>query len=63
MVRFSKDCWLKTSIEYEPNGMCKLGAVVTNQGYSDWSTQGYKTGPSDKYFRIRENLEIISLNS
>jgi uncharacterized protein len=53
MVRFSKDCWLKTSIEYEPNGMCKLGAVVTNHGYSDWSTQDYKTGPSDIYFRIR----------
>ncbi|MED1625165.1 DUF1349 domain-containing protein [Bacillus pseudomycoides] len=53
MVRFSKDCWLKTSIEYEPNGMCKLGAVVTNHGYSDWSTQNYKKGPWDLYFRIR----------
>lgn len=53
MVRFSKDCWLKTSIEYEPNGMCKLGAVITNNGYSDWSTQNYKKGSSDIYLRIR----------
>ncbi|MGG2014845.1 DUF1349 domain-containing protein [Bacillus sp. S10(2024)] len=53
MVRFSKDCWIKTSIEYEPNGPCKLGVVVTNYGYSDWSTQNYSKGPLDLYFRIR----------
>lgn len=53
MVRFSKDCWIKTSIEYEPNGSCKLGAVVTNHGYSDWSTQNYTQGLLDLYFRIR----------
>jgi uncharacterized protein len=39
MVRFSSNCWLKTSVEYEPDGPAKLGAVVTNLGYSDWSTQ------------------------
>ncbi|QHT70714.1 DUF1349 domain-containing protein [Rhodocytophaga rosea] len=39
MIRFSPDCWLKTSVEYEPDGASKLGAVVTNHGYSDWSTQ------------------------
>ena len=39
MVRLSADCWLKTSIEYEPGPTNRLGAVVTNAGYSDWSTQ------------------------
>lgn len=39
MVRLSADCWLKTSVEYEPDGPSRLGAVVTNHGYSDWSTQ------------------------
>jgi regulation of enolase protein 1 (concanavalin A-like superfamily) len=39
MVRLSKSCWLKTSIEFEPDKMNRLGAVVTNAGYSDWSTQ------------------------
>jgi regulation of enolase protein 1 (concanavalin A-like superfamily) len=39
MVRVSKSCWLKTSIEYEPGCPNRLGAVVTNAGYSDWSTQ------------------------
>jgi regulation of enolase protein 1 (concanavalin A-like superfamily) len=39
MVRLSPDCWLKTSIEYEDGVINRLGAVVTNGGYSDWSTQ------------------------
>jgi uncharacterized protein len=39
MVRVSPECWLKTSIEFEPNWPSRLGVVVTNQGYSDWSTQ------------------------
>ena len=39
MVRVSDECWVKTSVEFEPKEDNKLGAVVTNQGYSDWSTQ------------------------
>ena len=39
IVRLSGDCWLKTSIEYEVDRPNRLGAVVTNAGWSDWSTQ------------------------
>jgi uncharacterized protein len=39
MVRVSDECWIKTSVENELNEPRKLGAVVTNHGYSDWSTQ------------------------
>lgn len=39
MIRVSDHCWVKTSVEYEPEGANKLGVVVTNYGYSDWSTQ------------------------
>lgn len=39
LVRFSESCWLKTSVEHEPEGPARLGAVVTNSGWSDWSTQ------------------------
>ncbi|MDZ7606167.1 MAG: DUF1349 domain-containing protein [Cyclobacteriaceae bacterium] len=39
MVRVSDECWMKTSVENELNEPRKLGAVVTNHGYSDWSTQ------------------------
>ncbi len=51
MVRVSKFCWLKTSIEYEPGGQNRLGSVVTNAGYSDWSTQDIS--PSVDQFRLR----------
>jgi regulation of enolase protein 1 (concanavalin A-like superfamily) len=39
MVRVSPACWLKTSVEFEPDGLNRLGAVVTNAQLSDWSTQ------------------------
>jgi regulation of enolase protein 1 (concanavalin A-like superfamily) len=51
MVRISPQCWLKTSVEYEPVGPARLGAVVTNFGYSDWSTQNF-TG-NEASLRIR----------
>lgn len=53
MVRLSADCWLKTSVEYEPDGPAKLGAVVTNHGYSDWSTQNFTAPENRLSFRIR----------
>jgi regulation of enolase protein 1 (concanavalin A-like superfamily) len=39
MVRRSDGCWIKTSVEYEDGSVSRLGCVVTNRGYSDWSTQ------------------------
>eukprot|EP01118_Nematostelium_gracile_P011748 TRINITY_DN4220_c0_g1_i1.p1 TRINITY_DN4220_c0_g1~~TRINITY_DN4220_c0_g1_i1.p1 ORF type:complete len:215 (+),score=54.32 TRINITY_DN4220_c0_g1_i1:131-775(+) len=54
MVRYSNTCWLKTSIEYEPGEHNMLGAVVTNQGFSDWSTQNAEKGKNAICFRIRK---------
>jgi len=57
MVRFSPQCWLKTSVEFEPDGPSRLGVVVTNEGYSDWSTQDF-SDPSDQLaFRIRRERD------
>ena len=55
MVRLSKSCWLKTSLEFEPGKMNRLGAVVTNAGYSDWSTQDIPRGLNR--FRLRVHRE------
>jgi len=44
MVRISPSCWLKTSVEHEPGRAGRLGTVVTNAGYSDWSTQPFAAG-------------------
>ncbi len=54
MVRASEDCWLKTSVEYEPDGPSQLGVVVTNNGFSDWSLQAYPdTGTPAYCLRVR----------
>lgn len=53
MVRLSPRCWLKTSVEFEPDGMNRLGAVVTNAQYSDWSTQPLAKHIDTVWFRIR----------
>lgn len=53
MVRMSTDCWLKTSVEYIPGGPNMLGAVVTNHGYSDWSTQGFAADRNEIWLRVR----------
>lgn len=53
MVRVSSQSWIKTSVEYEPAGPSKLGAVVTNRGYSDWSTQDFPTGDNELELRLR----------
>ena len=39
MVRLSAECWIKTSVEFEPGHPSRLGALVTNAGWSDWSMQ------------------------
>lgn len=53
MVRLSPTCWLKTSVEYEPHEPDRLGVVVTNNGYSDWSTQNFPGDRDELMLRIR----------
>jgi regulation of enolase protein 1 (concanavalin A-like superfamily) len=53
MVRVSPSCWLKSSVEHEPAGPARLGAVVTNFAYSDWSTQPFPPGPGAVWLRLR----------
>jgi regulation of enolase protein 1 (concanavalin A-like superfamily) len=55
---------LKTSVEFEPQGPGRLGAVVTNHGYSDWSTQDYAAGAVDLWLRVRrEANDYVSESS
>jgi hypothetical protein len=42
MIQCSPSCWLKTSVESgAPGQPSQLGVVVTNGGFSDWSTQDF----------------------
>lgn len=52
MVRADGDCWIKTSVEYELDKAPKLGAVVTNGGYSDWSVQNFDRARNHVWLRI-----------
>ncbi|MBI2434815.1 MAG: DUF1349 domain-containing protein [Candidatus Hydrogenedentes bacterium] len=62
MVRLSDSCWLKTSVEYEPEGADRLGVVVTNGGYSDWSTQDV-IGIGEIYLRIHRENAVYKVES
>ena len=53
MLYLSPDCWLKTSVEFEPDEPNKLGVVVTNFGFSDWSTQNFENPKNEVLLRIR----------
>jgi uncharacterized protein len=54
VVRLSPTAWIKTSVEFETAEHSRLGAVVTNAGWSDWSTQDVPTRPGGLTgFRIR----------
>jgi len=57
MVRVGPSCWIKTSVEYETKGPSKLGAVVTNHGYSDWSLQDFPHGRKQVHLRIRREAQ------
>jgi uncharacterized protein len=60
MLRVSPTCWVKTSVEFEPEGDNRLGAVVTNGGYSDWSTQPLAKDVTTVWFRVRaEGHDVI----
>lgn len=52
MVRLDENCWLKTSVEYELLEPAKLGAVVTNAGYSDWSVQDFDRTRREVWLRV-----------
>jgi len=53
MVRLSPACWIKTAVEFEPNEPNRLGAVVTNAQYSDWSTQPVPKTVNTVWFRVQ----------
>lgn len=63
MLRLSDGCWLKTSVEFEPDGDNRLGAVVTNGHYSDWSTQPLPRHIDTVWLRLRAEAEDCIVES
>ena len=46
MIRVDDNCWVKAGIEF-CDGVPRLSCVVTNDGFSDWSTQKYEQWDDD----------------
>ena len=44
--------WIKASVEYGDENTAFLGAVVTNNGYSDWSTTRISSKIDTMWFRL-----------
>lgn len=68
MVRVSDQCWVKTAVEFEPDEPNRLGAVVTNNGFSDWSTQNVGNDFLSYSLRVRRDksdytVEYLDLES
>jgi len=63
MVRISPACWVKTSVEFEPDGPNRLGAVITNGAFSDWSTQSLGKEVVTVWFRLRAEGPDVTVES
>jgi uncharacterized protein len=51
--------WIKVSMEYEDESLSRLGAVVTNGGYSDWSTRDCETSGFIHYRVSRRGPDFL----
>lgn len=52
VMYLDSDNWLKASMEYENDSIQRLGAVVTNNGYSDWSSVDVDASIKSMWFRF-----------
>lgn len=52
VLYLDSDNWLKASVEYENDRIQRLGAVVTNNGYSDWSSTDVDASIRTMWFRL-----------
>lgn len=52
VLYLNSENWLKASVEYGDEKMAFLGAVVSNHGYSDWSTSQISADIKSIWFRL-----------
>jgi len=52
VMYLDSDNWLKASMEYENDRIQRLGSVVTNNGYSDWSSVDVDASIKSMWFRL-----------
>ena len=52
VMYLDSDNWLKASMEFENDQIQRLGSVVTNDGYSDWSSVDVDASVKSIWFRF-----------
>ena len=52
VMYLDSDNWLKDAMEYENDNIQRLGSVVTNNGYSDWSSVDVDASIKSMWFRF-----------
>ncbi len=58
------DNWMKASVEYDNPVFSRLGSVVTNLGFSDWSTTDIDSGLQAMFYRLsRRGQDFLIENS
>ena len=64
VMYLDSDNWLKASMEFENDQIQRLGSVVTNNGYSDWSSVDVDASVKSIWFRFsRREDEFCIENS
>lgn len=64
VMYLDSDNWLKASMEYENEQIQRLGCVVTNKGYSDWSSVDVDASIKSAWFRLsRRDSDFCVENS
>lgn len=52
LLYIDSENWVKVSVEYENESISRLGSVVTNLGYSDWSTTDIPAVISEMWYML-----------
>lgn len=63
MVRFNSECWIKTSVEFEPGAANRLGVVVTQHGFSDWSMQDVPPAVNEFSLRVARSGNEFTISA
>jgi regulation of enolase protein 1 (concanavalin A-like superfamily) len=64
LMYIDNENWFTVSVEYQNRKFSRLGAVVTNMGYSDQATSDIPAGVSEMYYRVsRRNQDFFIENS
>lgn len=61
VMYLDSDNWLKASVEYENEKSQHLGSVVTNNGFSDWSTTEIDASHKTVWYRLSRRKQDFKI--